>query len=393
MLTESTPPRVTLLRTALLCTALLAASCSSDNAAPPPSTVDLAAAAASTGLLTLKIGTIVNTAAPTAERDQRLAEVLGEAASFTTTGAAVDLEVITIDELDDVDSAVAALVEEGVTVIASLCDDGSVPLIVEAAVERGLLAVTTCVSLPTPPLESTSPQFFDLASMDDAGGAVAAWVGQLEATRVGTIRSDLIPDVDDTCSAVERGLAERDIALDVSLTFTELVDDPVVVVDGVVDLLENTDAVVLCALPPAAGDLVMTLRAQGYEQPIIVPWFVDPQVWAPTVNDVYVVSPSSRHGDDPDDRVVDLLGKVGDSAQASDVITADSVTMLSRAAARVGSVGSSRVAEGLRSGPVDALSGELRIDESRSDPSGRNYRVIEITNGRERFTELVTASS
>lgn len=378
---------------ALLSASLLATSCSTDSAAPTPSTVDPAAAATAAGVLTLKLGTIVNSGAPTADRDQRLADVLEEAATLTTSGVAVDVEIIRIDGIDAVDSAVASLVSRGVTVIAALCDDGSVPPIVDAAVERGLLAVTTCVSLPTPPLDTTSPLFIDLASMHSAGDAVAGWLEHLDAARVATIRSDLLPDVDETCSDVEAGMADRDIALELSVTFTELVDDPLEILEDANEALGAVDAIALCALPPAAGDVVSAIRAAGHGQPIIVPWFTDPQIWPLRTDDVYVVAPSSRHRDDPVAGVTDLLDQIGPSALASDVITVDSVVMLSRAAARVGSVGSSRVADGLRMGPIAAVSSELSLDEAGVATAGRTYRVISITNGRETFEDLVRSDS
>lgn len=369
------------------------ASCSSGEQAtssPTPTTVDPAEPEQATGEFTVRVGTIVNTAAPTVELDRRLTEVMRQAADSRSSGAAVSIEVMTIDGFEDIESSVSALAGRGVTVIAALCDDATVPGIVEAAVNQGILAVTACVSLPTPTLTSDSPMFIDLAGMHDSGEVIARWASEQDVSGLATIQSDLLADVEESCTSVQSSLASVDVSLDLSLTFTELVDDPTTVIDDSRALLETTDAIVVCALPPAAGDMVSTLRSNGLDQPIIVPWFADTQRWPITTSDVFVVAPASRHGDDPTSAVVDLFDVIGASAQAADVVTADSIAMLSNAALTARSTGSSRLAEQLRAGSVMAVSGELSVDDD-SRVSGRDYRVIGVTRGAESFDGLVAA--
>ncbi|MDW3175991.1 MAG: ABC transporter substrate-binding protein [Acidimicrobiia bacterium] len=367
--------------------------CSSETLAPDPIPVDPATATGPAGVLTVKLGAIVNTNAPTAERDERLAQVLTEASTAVATGAAVEIEIIRIDEVSDVEAAVSTLAGRGVTVIAALCDDASVPSIVDAAVDNGMLAITACVTLPTPTLTSSSPMFIDLAGMHDAPAAIAAWSEQLDPRSVATIRSDLIDDVETTCVDVESELAEIDLALGGSITFTELVDDPVAIVETSGPLLSEVDVIVLCALPPSTGDVVAALRQVGLDQPVVVPWFADTQLWPDSVNDVFLISPASRHGDDPAEAVRDLLDAVGPDATAVDVVAADSIAMLSIAAQREGSVGASRLSESMRRMPTDVVSGSLSLVEGGSQTSDRSYRVIGITDGEAEFESLVTPTS
>ncbi len=343
--------------------------------------------------MTVKVGAIINTDAPTADRDERLADVLVEASATAASGAAVEIEIIRIDELADVTSAVSSLAGRGVTVIAALCDDASVPPTVDAAVANGMLAITACVTLPTPALTSTSLMFIDLAGMHDASAAMAVWSQELGAERVATFRSDLVGDVETTCLDVETSLTDLDLTLEASVTFTELVDDPVAIVDTASPLLGEADVVVLCALPPTAGDVVAALRLAGHDQPVIVPWFADNQIWPSTIDGVYVISPASRHGDDPEEQVTMLLEELGPTAEAVDVVAADSIAMLSLAAERAGSVGSMRLADALRQGPTAVVSGTLSLVEGEPRTKGRSYRVVEVTNGETRFDSLVTAGS
>lgn len=377
------------------CLALIgcgAVACTDDVSAPSPTTVDPAAAAGSSGVLTVRVGAIINTEAPTAERDERLAGLLDEVAASVGPGAAIDIEVITIDEVSDVDSAVSALVEEGVTVIAALCDDASVPPIVAATVERGLLAITSCVTLPTPPLVEPSELFFDLSGMDDAAAAMVAWGIEQQAASVATIRSNLIPDVEETCTRFEAAAAVGDLSLDASISFTELLDDPDGVIDDAAPLLDDTDLIALCALPPTADDMVSALRAAGHDQPVLLPWFADTQVWSDGIDDVYVIAPASRYGDDPVPSVMELFATIGESAQAADVVTADSIALLAAAAERVGSVGSTRLAAALMDSETEVLSGTLEIGQD-GQPVGRTYRVIEVSGGLPSFEDVVVAPS
>lgn len=367
------------------------AACTQENLASPspsPTTVDPAAPAQATGELTVRIGTIVNTSAPTVDRDQQLADVLAQVVERSSDAAAVTFEVTTIDEVEDVDSSITALAGRGVTVIATLCDDATVPSIVDAAVAQGLLAITACVTLPAPQISSDSPLFIDLAGLHDASNAVARWLAARDSDGIATISSDLVPDVAESCNMIEAGLADLEIGLDLSLEYTELVDEPGEVIEAATTLLATTDAIVLCALPPASGDMVGALRSAGLTQPIVVPWFTDGQVWDATTDEVFLVSPASRHGDDPEATVNDVFEVLGPSAQAVDIVTADSIAMMSEAALRARSTGSSRLASTLRQDAFAAVSGELELEEV-ARVAGRDYRVIEVTNGNPRFLELV----
>jgi hypothetical protein len=376
---------------AILCgAALVAAGCTSEVSSPVPTTVDPATASGSAGLFTVKLGVIVNTSAPTADRDSRVVDVISAATNLSTASIAVDLEVIEIDEVSDTSSAVGALIERGVTVIAALCDDATVPAVVDASVAAGVLAVTACVTIPRPTLTVSSPLFLDLAGLPDAADALAEWSVEREASRVATLRSDLVPDVENACVDYERAIAARGLSLTVSSTFTELLDDEDELVASVAPLLEDADLIAMCSLPPTAGTLVTALRAAGFEQPIVVPWFTDGQLWPATTDDVFVIAPASRYGDEPNEEIRALLTSIGSDAQATDIVAADMIAMLSSAAGRSGSIGSTRIAEAIRGETSEVLSGELRVSNDGSGPDGRTYRVIAVDDGQPMFDSLIT---
>ncbi len=368
---------------------LLALSCSSDRGAPPPSTVAGADVVEPVLNPDLRIGMVLNISAPTAVRDQQVSEVLMSTIRTGPAAGLAQIETIQIDEPDDVVSAVEALRGLGVTVLVTTCDDGTVPDVVASGLANDMLVLTGCTTLPLPEIDSTSNLVIDVGTLATSPRAIAAALDEILTTspenepQVATLASDLIPDVADECTSVV-----ETSAVDVTITerFTELIDDPAELVAGVSAQLRDVDALVLCSLAPTAGEIVAELRANELDQPVVVPWFADDQTWADDTNNVWIVAPSSRYGDDPVAEINRLYG-IFDDPVATDVVAADTVTALIDAVQRAGSVRPAQMADVLRAEPFESLSGELSLN-----PRGnveRTYRLIEVADGEPRFSDLL----
>ena len=384
---------------ALVIGALIASACSSTDAeSTTPSTVARAVAEANAGAGSVTVGIILNTASPTAERDQRLAEVMSAAAvALSTEELQVQVESATIDEVADVRVAIDQLASRGVTVITTSCDDLSLPSIVDAAIEQQLLAVTGCVTIPSPTLSTNDPLFIDLASMNDAAPAMAAWADQQGFSSLATLSSELIPDVDGTCTELETEVASNAaLSMSTRIPFVELVNEPADVVAQLTTSLATAtdeavevDAIVLCALPPAAGDIAIALRDAGFVQPIIVPWFAELQEWDEALDDVFVLAPSSVHGDDPSSELVEFYAEL-DEPEALDAVAADAIAVIARASERAGSSGSSRLAEEIPNVETAAFSGPVLPGASSAVPIARSYRVLEVANGEATYLDSIS---
>ena len=379
----------------VVASAMIAVGCSSTDAeSTTPSTVARAVAEANAGAGSVTVGIILNDTSPTAERDQRLFEVMSSAAAaLTTDDLQVRVESVTIDELVDVGVAIDELANRGVTVIATSCDDVSLPSIVDATIEQGLLAVTGCVTIPRPELSVDDALFIDLASMRNAAPAMADWAIESGFTSLAVLSSGLIPDVEDTCTEVDAAV-ERDPASAVAarVPFVELINESADVVQQLTSGLaaEETeaDAIVVCALPPAAGDIAVALREAGFVQPILVPWFAEFQEWDALLEDVLVFAPSSVHGDDPSPELVDLYDAL-DEPEALDVVAADAIAIVAAASARAGSSGSTRLAEQIPNVDASGFSGTLLPGAGANRPITRSYRVIEVVAGEPMYLETV----
>ncbi len=371
--------------------AIVSAGCSSTPkaVAPEPTAVAQAESQADAGLLRVNVGMILNSAAPTAQRDARLAEVFSVAADAQELGVEVNLETVTIDDLDDVASSVRTLVNRGVTVIATSCDDSSMPAVVDSAIEEQLLAVTGCVTIPRPDLTVSSRLFIDLAGLNDSPRALARWASIEDFANAAIISSELIPDVSNTCTDIVGALDDVDIALAATATFTGLVDDAESVVASIAEPLADADAIVVCALAPSLGDVVFSLRAAGFEQPIMVPWFGDAQQWPQDTSNVFILATASRYDDDPLPAVQALFGKV-DGPEAVDIVAADTVAILANVADTAGSVGSRRLADTIRTTTSAGVSGALTIDATNSVTEQRAYRLLEVVDGEPTFRSLIS---
>lgn len=384
---------------ATLAIAVLAGSAcvsgSADSAlAPPPSTVEAATAETDEGVSSVTVGLILNSASPTATRDLHLADVMRAAATeLTVSDVEVGLETAAIDDVNDVGSAVDSLVSLGVTVIATSCDDTTMAAVVDAAIEQEILVVTGCVAIPRPELDISDRLFIDLASLDDAAGAITEWLMATDQQQVGVISSTLIPDVDQACLDVETQVSELP-TLDVagSVDFVELVDPPADVVASATSDLEAATIIVVCALPPALGDLTDALRDAGFDQPIVVPWFGEPQNWNDETSDVFVIGPSSRHGDDPAAEVQELYDQL-DEPRSIDVVAADALAAVVSASTNDTNTGSRRIADALRDSDRSTFSGSILIEPAGDRRSViREYRVLEVVGGDVEFSTVITPS-
>ncbi len=387
MLTRTLPRALCVI--GALATISVACSSAPEAVSPQPTAVAEAESPADAGLLRVNVGMILNSAAPTADRDARLAEVFAIAADAQELGVDVNLETVTIDDLDDVASSVRTLVNRGVTVIATSCDDSSMPAVVDSAIEAQLLAVTGCVTIPRPDLAMSSRLFIDLAGLNDSPQALARWASIEDFTNAAVISSELIPDVSNTCTDIVGALDEVDIALAATATFTGLVDDAESVVASIAEPLAEADAIVVCALAPSLGDVVFSLRAAGFEQPIMVPWFGDAQRWPQDTSDVFIFATASRYGDDPLPAVQALFDQV-DDPEAVDIVAADTVAILANVADAAGSVGSRRLADTIRTTTSAVVSGALTIDATNSVTEQRAYRLLEVIDGQPVFRTLIT---
>ena len=163
---------------------------------------------------TIRIGLAVNGDAPTAEFDAQIEAILEEAAISTAaeTGISIDLRPVSITTPGQAEGAMLSLINDGVNVVITGCDDATVPAVVEAATANELLAVTGCVSLPRPDIDRLSSEinsdlFIDLSALRDNARAIANHADAEGFSSLAVVGSTLVPDVERVCVDLQDELA------------------------------------------------------------------------------------------------------------------------------------------------------------------------------------------
>ncbi len=416
-------------RLAAFLLALVALSACTDETAEPPepevTTTTTEEPSPVERVTTLRIGIAVNDASPTAAFDAEIETILRESMSLLDLddSLAIELTTVSIESPGQAEGTVRSLIQNGISVIITGCDDATVPSVVEAATSNELLAVTGCVSLPRPAIERFDERidpalFIDISSLADNARAIATYASDQGYESLGVITSTLFPDVDQTCANLKSEVGSSattsdesedatgnstasSVTITAETTFTELVDAPTnVVADYLAEVGQTAetapDAIVICALAPTVGDVTQALREADISLPIIVPWYADSQTWAAGTSNVVSLAPASRYGDDPETSTAalfDALTSTGQQPDAVEVITADTLAILIDAAVRSNSVGSVRLAETIRTddAPVSGVSGQLRVGGESDFPVRRTYRVISVEDGEPAFTEVASS--
>ena len=348
-----------------------------------PISVESAVDVVRSGQPVLRVGAVIDQNSPSVDRDTRLLDRVREAAAIVDTGHDLQLEVATINEPGDIPGALDLLTELGVTVLLTTCDTTSVPLIAEASAERSLLTVTGCATLPHPDIRR-SPLFADLANLDHVHEAMSTWARQEDLGRAAVVASKLLRDVAEVCTDFEASFERRGGTIVGSTDFTGVLDPVSEVAVEAAATTAEADVVAVCALPGTIGPLITELRANGVEQPIVVPWFADDEDWT-DLDGVHLVATASQHGDDPDPLVDSFL----EGGTSGDAVLLDTVATLTLAADAADSVGSQRLNDALLDTEFAAPSGPLEVDSDTRKTRGRTYRLIEIENGRASFARSI----
>ncbi len=338
-------------------TVAVAMGCTGDDlSVPTPRSVEDPAVGQANSRPPLRIGTIVAADSPTAPDDEALRLAL-DAAANATDGRVV-LDSIDIDDEAEAGAAVASLVERGVTVIVTSCDDRVVPAVIDEAIASGLLAVTGCVAVPSPDIGLVDDLFADLAGLSDDADALAQVVDANGWSTPMVLSSSLVSDVADVCDRGARSLRRSGSAVTVE-SWLGLVDDPDEVVAGLE--VNDVDSIVLCALAPSVVDMVEAIRRAGIDLPVLVTWPAADVEFDSGVGDVFVLDP----------------GGDADSGRAVDAVTADAVELLDAAATRANSSGSIRISEVLRRYRWQLGDAVVEVDEN-GQLTGRAWFVSTV---------------
>lgn len=164
----------------------------------------------------------------------------------------------------------------------------------------------------------------------------------------------------------------------------------------------NAEANVICAT--VAGDattFVSNLRGAGNETPILTPWSLDGTFWLPKnakeATNIWTVTGASVYGDDPNPEVNKIVKEL--TAEGKKPVTS---AFLLGAGAIDGIAAAIEENEGSTEGEalattmqgfenLETVSGPVSFSTELHTAFGREYRLINVTDGKAKFVETVKA--
>jgi branched-chain amino acid transport system substrate-binding protein len=301
-------------------------------------------------------------------------------------------------------AAAVDLIDQGADILWVTCDvDWATPSTQEG-IQAGLLTVAPCIGT-----DQMGPKRFgedgNLAFSygnvaQDEGAALAEMANEKGWKTANIVTDKSIAYTQNACQAFEQRFTELGGKIAAKESFTEGDGTINNVVSSVND--SQADTIAMCAT--TQQDLpafVSGVRGGGNDTPIIGPWSIDGAFWLPksksVANNIYLVTYASVYGDDPDPAVRNLIAEMKKAGQPP--ATGGFVT---GAAAVDGIVEAIKENNGSTEGEqlaastekfsgLKTVSGEVSFSPEFHTAFGREYRVIEIKDGKPRFTGTVKA--
>jgi branched-chain amino acid transport system substrate-binding protein len=173
-----------------------------------------------------------------------------------------------------------------------------------------------------------------------------------------------------------------------------------------VSRLQATDpkpeCIFMATFPPGGVTLLRELRAAGIDQPIISPDGMDGDFWikgVPNLSDFYFSAYASIFGDDPNESVNELVGKIAEREKTERITGSTAITgyavmeALKKAAEKAGTVEGAKLAAAMETFKDEELAvGPTTFSKESHLSLGRPMAMIEVQDGKYGFNKTVQAS-
>jgi branched-chain amino acid transport system substrate-binding protein len=303
-------------------------------------------------------------------------------------------------------AAALSLADGGAHIMWVTCDvDWATPS-AQVGITKNLLTVAPCIGT-----DQMGPKRFgekgklaySFGNVAQDEGAAMAEVAKKKGWETATVVADKsIAYTQNVCDAFTNRFEENGGKVAARETFTEgdgTISRVVSRVNG-----KKSDTIVMCAT--TQKDLpafVSGVRTGGNDTPILGPWSIDGGFWLPkskSVSDnIFYTTFASTFGDDPDEKVqalIDQLKESGNPPATGGFVTGAAAVDALVAAIKEngGSTEGAKLAASMEKFEnVDTVSGPISFSPEFHTVFGRDYRLIEVNNGKPAFQELVKAGS
>ncbi len=303
-------------------------------------------------------------------------------------------------------SAALSLTEAGADIMWVTCDvDFSTPSI-QVALSKKLLTVAPCIGtdqMGPKRFGEAGKQAFSFGNVAQDEGAAVAQMAYDKGFRTANVVMDKsIVYTQNVCAAFAKGFEGLGGKIALRESFTE--GDKTI--GNVVSRVNRSDADTIAFCATTQNDLpafVSGVRGGGNKTPIVGPWSIDGAYWLPknkkASDEIYLTTYASVYGDDPSPEVrglIDQLTKSGTPPVTGGFLAgAGAIDGLVAALKETGGSTEGAKLAGALTGFKDlqTVSGKLSFSDEFHTAFGREYRIIEIQNGKPRFTGLVKAKT
>jgi branched-chain amino acid transport system substrate-binding protein len=317
-------------------------------------------------------------------------------------GRPLQLEVIDT-QLDAAQTTSAAidLIEGGAVVLLVTCDVDFATPAVQEALSRGVLAVAPCIGT-----DQMGPERFGEAGelafsfgnlAQDEGAVMAEYAIDQGWMTAAVVRDNLIVYFQDVVDA----FAVRYQELGGEITVEEAFTNGDGTIGNVSTSVANAgvDVIVTSTAFDDLPALAQGVRSLGSDTPMLCSWSCDGAFWVPEgLSGFHFVTFVSVYGDDPDSEVQDLIAAMeaaGVTPATGGFVTGASVIdALVAAIEETGGTNGADLAAVFESfSGQPTVSGSISFSDDFHTVFGREYRVIEITDGSHAVVEVRAATS
>jgi branched-chain amino acid transport system substrate-binding protein len=303
-------------------------------------------------------------------------------------------------------AAALELIEGGADILWVTCDvDWATPS-AQVGISEGKLTVAPCIGTD----QMGPKRFGDEGKLafsfgnvaQDEGAALAQLAIDQGFKTVNVVTDKSIAYTQNVCAAFTNRFEELGGQVAAQESFTEGDGTINRVVNGV-DASE-ADANAICATTQQdLPTFVSGVRGLGNDKPIIGPWSIDGAFWLPKSNrvadNIMLVTYASVYGDDPNEEVRSLIQQLTaeDTPPATGGFVAGAAAVDGIVAAIEETGGSTEgeelatALEGMQD--LETISGAISFSPEFHTVFGREYRIIEIQDGKPAFVDMVKAES
>lgn len=308
------------------------------------------------------------------------------------------IKIVYADTKSDIaygSTAAQQVIDQGASLVVVTCDYDYGSAAATVAIEKGLIAFSTCAGDPKFGPQGLGPNAFTMATgAPGQAVAMAEWAAEKQGWKTAYILMDTTIAFDATwCGTFKKRWMELMGAEGIVGEDTFGGEDPQIAsqITRIKGLASPPDVIALCSFPPGGVSAMRQLRAAGVTAPLVGSESWDGDYWlegVPDLSDMYFVTYASVFGNDPRAPMVEFMkkyeAKAGARAVTSHAVTGYSlIEAWSKAVTEAGSLESDKVREKLEAfNNVPLLAGPTSFTKDAHINMQRDLVLMKVDKGK-----------